>query len=75
MSNETSAERSARHKKARQRKKEHVDSQIAKATIDKGLLVILTGNGKGKSSSGFGMIARSVGHGLRYQSRQDVDTS
>ncbi|MEZ5488800.1 MAG: cob(I)yrinic acid a,c-diamide adenosyltransferase [Gammaproteobacteria bacterium] len=65
MSNQTSAERSARHKKAMQRKKEHVDSQIAKATIDKGLLVVLTGNGKGKSSSGFGMVARSVGHGLR----------
>lgn len=48
-----------------QRKKEHVDSQIAKATVDKGLLLVLTGNGKGKSSSGFGMIARSVGHGLR----------
>lgn len=48
-----------------QRKKNHVDSQIARATRDKGLLVILTGNGKGKSSSAFGMIARSVGHGLR----------
>jgi cob(I)alamin adenosyltransferase len=65
MSGKTSPERAARHKKAMQRKKEHVDSQIAKATVDKGLLLVLTGNGKGKSSSGFGMIARSVGHGLR----------
>lgn len=48
-----------------QRKKEHIDGRIAEATIDKGLLVVLTGNGKGKSSSAFGMLARSVGHGLR----------
>lgn len=57
--------RNARHKKAMQRKKEHIDANIAAATIDKGLLVVLTGNGKGKSSSAFGMLARSVGHGLR----------
>ncbi|MBT8146083.1 MAG: cob(I)yrinic acid a,c-diamide adenosyltransferase [Gammaproteobacteria bacterium] len=65
MTGKTSPERSARHKKAMQRKKAHVDNQIAKATRDKGLLVVLTGNGKGKSSSAFGMVARSVGHGLR----------
>lgn len=62
---ETREERNARHKKAMQRKKEHVDQRIAAATIDKGLLLVLTGNGKGKSSSAFGMLARSVGHGLR----------
>lgn len=57
--------RNERHKKAMQRKKEYVDGRIAEATIDKGLIVILTGNGKGKSSSAFGMLARSVGHGLQ----------
>jgi cob(I)alamin adenosyltransferase len=62
---ESSEARNARHKKAMQRKKEHVDQRIAAATIDKGLLLVLTGNGKGKSSSAFGMLARSVGHGLR----------
>jgi len=61
----TSKERAERHKKAMQRKKEHIDGRIAKATIDKGLLLVLTGNGKGKSTSAFGMLARSVGHGLR----------
>ena len=60
----TSEERAQRHKKAMQRKKEHIDGRIAAATIDKGLLVVLTGNGKGKSTSAFGMLARSVGHGL-----------
>ncbi len=61
----TSKERAERHKKAMQRKKEHIDGRIAEATIDKGLMVVLTGNGKGKSTSAFGMLARSVGHGLR----------
>ena len=59
------SERALRHKRAMQRKKAHVDERIAQAVIDKGLLVVLTGNGKGKSSSAFGMLARSVGHGLR----------
>jgi cob(I)alamin adenosyltransferase len=62
---ETAEQRAARHKRAMQRKKEHVDQRIAAATIDKGLMVLLTGNGKGKSSSAFGMLARSVGHGMR----------
>lgn len=61
----TSEERAIRHKKAMQRKKEYIDGRIAEATIDKGLMVVLTGNGKGKSTSAFGMLARSVGHGLR----------
>jgi len=59
------SDRDTRHKRAMQRKKEHVDGRIAAATEDRGLLLILTGNGKGKSSSAFGMLARSVGHGLR----------
>jgi len=58
-------DRNARHKRAMKRKKDHVDQRIAAATIDKGLVVVLTGNGKGKSSSAFGMLARSVGHGMR----------
>lgn len=61
----SSDDRNQRHKRAMQRKKSYIDGRIAEATIDKGLLVVLTGNGKGKSSSAFGMLARSVGHGLR----------
>lgn len=52
------------HKKRQQKMKEKVDERIAAATEDKGLLLVITGNGKGKSTSGFGMITRSVGHGL-----------
>ena len=58
-------ERNKRHKKAMQRKKAHVDKRIAAATTEKNLLLVLTGNGKGKSSSAFGMLARSVGHGMK----------
>ncbi len=65
MTRESGSDRDARHKRAMQRKKDHVDSRVAAATEDRGLLLVLTGNGKGKSSSAFGMLARSVGHGLR----------
>ena len=54
-----------RHRERMQRKKELVDRKIARATTDRGVLVVNTGNGKGKSSSGFGMLARSLGHGFR----------
>jgi cob(I)alamin adenosyltransferase len=54
-----------RHRERMQRQKELVDRKIARATIDRGVLVVNTGNGKGKSSSGFGMLARSLGHGLK----------
>lgn len=54
-----------RHRERAQRKKELIDRRIARATIDRGVVVVNTGNGKGKSSSGFGMLARSLGHGFR----------
>lgn len=53
-----------RHRERMQRKKELVDRKIARATIERGVVVVNTGNGKGKSSSGFGMLARSLGHGF-----------
>lgn len=55
----------AHYRERAQRQKQLVDRRIARATIDRGVLVVNTGNGKGKSSSGFGMLARSLGHGLR----------
>lgn len=47
------------------RKKAVVDAAISRAGQDKGLLLVLTGNGKGKSSSAFGMLARTLGYGLK----------
>lgn len=53
------------HRERMLRKKALVDRKVARATIDRGVLVVNTGNGKGKSSSGFGMLARALGHGMR----------
>lgn len=52
-----------RHQTRQQKIKEKVDARIAQAQEEKGLLLVITGNGKGKSTSGFGTIARAVGHG------------
>ncbi len=60
-----SSERDDRHKARMQRKKTVVDEKIAEAQQEYGLLLVHTGNGKGKSSSAFGMVARALGHGIR----------
>ena len=62
--NEFSA-RDDRHKARMQRKKAVVDEKIAEAQDEYGLLLVHTGNGKGKSSSAFGMVARALGHGIK----------
>ena len=54
-----------RYRQQMQRKKAVIDAHIAEANQDKGLLLVLTGNGKGKSSSAFGMLARTLGHGYK----------
>ena len=56
---------SAAYKKRMQRKKEYIDSRINQANIDKGIIVLLTGNGKGKSSSAMGMICRALGYDMK----------
>ncbi|VAW76215.1 Cob(I)alamin adenosyltransferase @ Cob(I)alamin adenosyltransferase, clustered with cobalamin synthesis [hydrothermal vent metagenome] len=48
-----------------QRKKTLVDAGIANASETRGVLLVHTGNGKGKSSAAFGMVARALGHALR----------
>jgi len=48
-----------------QKKKAVVDAAIAAAPIERGVLVVNTGNGKGKSSAAFGVVARALGHGLK----------
>lgn len=59
------AARDERHRVRMQRKKVVVDGKIAAAATERGVLLVLTGNGKGKSSSAFGMVARALGHGMR----------
>ncbi|MEZ9367599.1 cob(I)yrinic acid a,c-diamide adenosyltransferase [Shewanella sp. 10N.286.51.B2] len=57
------ATKAQRHKARQQKVKQGVDAKIAAAQDEKGILLVLTGNGKGKSTSGFGSVARAVGHG------------
>jgi cob(I)alamin adenosyltransferase len=62
MSNTKNAEQ---HKQQMQDHKAAVDQKIKQADKKKGLLVVITGDGKGKSSSGFGMVARALGHNMK----------
>ncbi|GAA5162522.1 cob(I)yrinic acid a,c-diamide adenosyltransferase [Viridibacterium curvum] len=57
-------ERAARHKARMQRKKALIDAHIQAAEEERGLLLVNTGNGKGKSSAAFGVLARALGHGM-----------
>jgi len=54
-----------RHKTRMAKKKAIVDARIAKAQEERGVLILLKGAGKGKSSSAFGTLARAAGHGQR----------
>lgn len=53
------------HRHRMERKKTVVDTRIAEAQEERGVLILLRGNGKGKSSSAFGTLARALGHGHR----------
>jgi len=53
------------HEQRMQKKKAVIDEKIAAAQEQRGVLVVNTGNGKGKSSAAFGVVARALGHGLK----------
>ncbi len=54
-----------RHAERMARKKAVVDENIRQAAEERGVLIVNTGNGKGKSSAAFGVAARAIGHGMR----------
>ncbi|MBD8491490.1 cob(I)yrinic acid a,c-diamide adenosyltransferase [Pseudomonas syringae] len=60
-----SPERDERHLARMLRKKAVIDERIANSPNECGLLLVLSGNGKGKSSSAFGMLARAMGHDMQ----------
>lgn len=57
--------REERHHARMERKKAVIDEKIAAAQTERGVLVINTGNGKGKSSAAFGVVARALGHDMK----------
>ncbi len=52
------------NEKAKKRKEAH-DKKVAAKTIEKGLLIVHTGSGKGKSTAAFGLAARAIGNGMK----------
>ncbi len=58
-------EQQQRYNERMKRKKAVVDAKIANAAEERGVLILLRGNGKGKSSSALGTMARAVGHGKK----------
>lgn len=54
-----------KHQLKMKKRKEVMDKKIAKATEERGVLILMKGNGKGKSSSAFGTLARALGHGQK----------
>lgn len=56
-------DKNTKHKASMEKQKEKVDAKIAAATEERGICLLLTGDGKGKSSSAFGMVMRSLGYG------------
>ena len=51
------------HEQRMAAKKAVIDAKSAKATEERGVTILLRGNGKGKSSSAFGTLMRTLGHG------------
>ena len=58
-------DRNTKHNKAMAKQKAAVDEGIANADVERGVSVLLTGDGKGKTSSAFGMVMRALGYGQK----------
>jgi len=54
-----------RQKETLKKRKEQIDASVVRADEERGVAILLTGNGKGKSSSAFGMVMRSLGYGYK----------
>jgi cob(I)alamin adenosyltransferase len=55
----------ARHKEKMQKRKAAQDAEVSEKTVEKGLLIVHTGKGKGKSTAAWGLLLRALGRGFR----------
>src|SRR6478672_5168757 len=55
-----------RHKAKMANRKAIQDAEVAGKTLEKGLLIVHTGKGKGKSTAAFGLLLRAIGRGFRW---------
>ncbi|NES67593.1 MAG: cob(I)yrinic acid a,c-diamide adenosyltransferase [Okeania sp. SIO2D1] len=53
------------YKQKMQRRKEVQEQRVSQASLEKGLIIVNTGNGKGKTTAALGMVMRSLGHDYR----------
>ena len=65
MSDTTTTLSTEQYQKKMQRRKEVQDQRLAERNKEKGLVIVNTGNGKGKTTAALGMVMRSLGHGFR----------
>ncbi len=65
LKNMSEEELNARHAEKMRKKKAARDKIIATKTEEKGLVIVHTGKGKGKSTAGFGIVFRALGHGMK----------
>ena len=65
VEDDKTAKKNAKHKASMEKQKSNVDAHIEAADIERGVAILLTGNGKGKSSSAFGMVMRALGYGQK----------
>ncbi|MBD2742657.1 cob(I)yrinic acid a,c-diamide adenosyltransferase [Coleofasciculus sp. FACHB-1120] len=65
LETETSSLTPEQYQRKMQRRKEVQEQRVAKASQEKGLIIVNTGNGKGKTTAALGMVMRSLGHGYR----------
>ncbi|MFL9710920.1 cob(I)yrinic acid a,c-diamide adenosyltransferase [Methylobacillus sp. Pita1] len=65
MTDQEKPDLNQRHSERMARKKTVIDAKIEAARIERGLFLVNTGNGKGKSTAAFGLLARALGHGMK----------